>query len=121
MLRHRKRIRLLSYGTVAAAVIIGLVLIFTADFKSNSEKLIKKYCKPYEYIEIQSAVEDQAQYTYVVKTYINGNYSTGIGICREILNSEPQGPEYRFLYGLNLMGLPDSIESAIQRFDTLNT
>ncbi len=120
MLRRRKRIRLLSYGAAAAAaVIIGLVLIFTPYNTSSPEELVKQYYKPYEYFVTRSAPADQVQFYNAINAYMSGNYSTGAGICREILDAEPQNPDFSFLYALNLMGL-DSMQTAIQQFKVVN-
>ena len=59
----------------------------------------------------------EERFTYLVVKFLEHDLDVA-SLCTEILNAGPRGPEYRFLYSLNLLGL-DFLENAIWRFKTL--
>jgi hypothetical protein len=120
MLNHRKKIRLLSYGSVAAAVLIALFFLWPLQQKSSADRLVKKYYKPYDFVAYRSLPETNPVYNKAIVAYKSGKYAASTSLCRDLITAGTALPEYHFLYGLNLAEL-DSLQSAITHFNTVTS
>jgi tetratricopeptide (TPR) repeat protein len=120
MLKRRKRIRLLTYGSAAAVILFALMLLWPPQFNTSSQRIYKSYYKQYEYIAFRSMRVPNPLYNKAIIAYKAKNFVASGSICMQILRTSTREPEIHFLYGLNLMAR-DSMESAIRQFNILDT
>ena len=115
MLIRRKNIRRLVFSSVAAALLIGLAIIFKNPTLTSPQKLSEKYYERFQFINLPGFIESNKKYDKASLAYIKFDYSLSAQICRDILASGNPDPDVHFLYGLNLI-TSDSLESALQQF-----